>query len=357
MTQQVPLRMQAVLLTGHGGPDKLEFRTDVPVPAPAPDEVLIKVGAAGVNNTDIWARQGFYNTLPNTSEAVGWKGEPLVFPRIQGIDIAGQIVAVGVQVDPKRIGQRVLVDPVLRLPGDKLYGTSIFGSERDGGFAEYVAAPSENAIAIESDLSDSALASFSSAYATALHMLNRARVVAGEIVVVTGASGGVGSGLVQLAKARGASPLAIVSKGKEKDARRIGADHVVIRDSNDLGAAVRNALEGRSIDALADVVGGPSFETLIHQLRPEGGRCVVAGAIGGPQVTLDLRIIYLRHLEIIGSTIWTRAEFIELIRLVSTGIVKSQVARTYPLHGIHKAQEDFVAKNFFGKLVLIPGGR
>ncbi|WP_287104153.1 alcohol dehydrogenase family protein [Mesorhizobium sp.] len=354
MAAVLPTHMKAVLLTGHGGPEKLQYRSDIPLPNVKADEVLIKVGAAGVNNTDIWAREGAYNTVLGSCQAVGWRGEPLAFPRIQGIDIAGRIVAVGSNIDKKRVGQRVLVDPVVRLPGDRLYGAGHFGSERDGGFAQFVAAPSESALEVESELSDTQLASFPSAYGTALHMLNRARQVAGEIVIVTGASGGVGTGLVQLAKLRGAEVLAIVGRGKEQEARRIGADYVVERDSADIGNDVRNALDGREADVLADVVGGAAFEVLLQNLRPEGGRYVTAGAIAGPKVTLDLRILYLRHLELIGSTIWTRNEFKELVDLVRSGKIVPQVARSYPLSEITKAQEAFKSKDFFGKLVLIP---
>ncbi len=317
-------------------------------------EVLIKVGAAGVNNTDLWARQGAYNTQKDSVAAVGWKGDPLVFPRIQGIDIVGRIVAVGNGVEATRVGERVVVDPVLRLPGDSLYGAGHFGSERDGGFAEYVSAPSESSFSIQSDLSDPEIASFPSAYGTALHMLNRARMVTGETVIVSGASGGVGTGLVQLVKARGGKVLAIVGKGKEADVRRIGADFVVNRDEDDLGKAVREALDGHEADVFADVVGGPAFATLLHNIRPESGRYVTAGAIAGPKVELDLRVLYLRHLELIGSTIWTRAEFKELVDLIVSGAVQPQVARSYPLNEIRKAQDDFVAKRFFGKLVLLP---
>ncbi len=350
--EAIPKKMAAVLLTGHGGLDKLLYRTDVPVPKPEPGEVLIRVGAAGINNTDIWTREGAYNTLPGSSQAVGWRGEPLKFPRIQGVDIAGTIVAVGPDVPSGRIGERVLVDFVLRQEGDRLLGTGIFGSERDGGFAEYVTAPSENTVRIEGDLSFVELASFPCAYLTALHMLNRGRLAAGETVLITGASGGVGSAAVQLAKARGAQVVAIVGRGKEGPIRDLGADIIVTRVHEDLGAAVRDTVGGQRIDVLADLVGGPGFETLLPLVHPEGGRYVTSGAIAGPIVRLDLRVLYLNHLELIGSTIGTRGEFRKLIDLITTSKVRPLVAKTFPLREIRAAQDFFLKKAFIGKLVL-----
>ena len=174
--------MRAVLLTGHGGLEKLEYREDVPTPEPAEGEVLISVGAAGMNNTDIWTREGAYGTEDDPATTSGWRrGYPMRFPRIQGADIVGRIAGGGGGVNASRIGERVIVDNALYSGGEEALVTSgIFGSERDGGFAEYVAVPAENAHAIESPLSDAELATFPTAYVTSLRMLNRARVSAGR---------------------------------------------------------------------------------------------------------------------------------------------------------------------------------
>ena len=184
-------------------------------------------------------------------------------------------------------------------------------------------------------------------------MLKRARVAAGEAVLVTGASGGVGSALVQLARARGAWVGAVVGKGKEDKVREIGADAVVSRGVPDLIGAVSDASGGRPIDVVADVVGGDSFPDLLNLLRIEG-RYVVAGAIAGPSVRLDLRTLYLKHLQLIGSTLGTREDFADLVRHVTEGKVKPLLAGVYPLSEIGRAQDDFQAKGYFGKLVLIP---
>ena len=207
--------MRAVLLTGHGGPERLDYREDVAEPEPGAGEVLIAVGAAAINNTDIWTREGAYGSADDPAAVSGWRREPMAFPRIQGADVAGRIVAVGAGVPETRIGERVIVNPVLYSDlGDGLVGMGYLGSERDGGFAEFVAVPAANALAIESDLGDAELASFPTAYLTAEGMLDRARVAAGEMLLVTGASGGVGSALVQLARARDARVVALAGRGK-----------------------------------------------------------------------------------------------------------------------------------------------
>ena len=344
--------MSAVLLTGHGGPDKLTYRSDVPVPKLGTGEVLIRVGASAVNNTDIWTREGAYNTLPGSSDVVGWQGEPLKFPRIQGADTAGTIVEVGGAVSAQRIGERVVVDGVLRQAGDRLFGAGIFGSERDGGFAEYLSAPSENAMAVDFDMSFVELASFPTAYGTALHMLNRGRLTQGETVLVTGASGGVGSAAVQLSKARGAEVIAIVGAGKEQVVRDLGADIVVTRDDQALDVAVRSAIGDIRIDLFADLVGGAAFESLLPLVHPEGGRYVTSGAIARPVVQFDLRVLYLNHLELIGATIWTREEFAELFDLIACGKILPTVDRCFALHEIQASQAAFLEKNFVGKLVI-----
>lgn len=346
--------MKAVLLTGHGGPEKLEYREDVPVPRLAGGEVLVEVGAAGVNNTDIWTREGAYGEIDDPGAVGGWRrGEQMRFPRIQGADIAGRIVGVSEGIPGSRVGQRVLVDPTLYSEeGDGLVDAGLIGSERDGGFAEYTAVPAENAHAVETSLTDEELATFPTAYVTAERMLKRARVAAGEIVLVTGASGGVGSALVQLARLRSARVIALVGAGKEEKVCSIGAGAVITRGAPSLSDAVAEAA-GRSIDVVTDVVGGEIFLDLLNVLRPEG-RYVVAGAIAGPLVRLDLRTVYLKHLELIGSTLGTREDFADLVRYITEGRLVPLLSGCYPLSEIRRAQEDFEGKDFFGKLVLVP---
>ena len=346
------LTMRAVLLTGHGGPEKLEYRENVPVPEPQHGEVLVRVGAAGVNSTDILTREGGYGQGSDPESASGWRSEPMQFPRIQGIDIVGRITSVGPGVDLERIGQRVLVDPAIYTSEDPgLSGMEVIGSERNGGFAEYVAVPSVNAHAIHSRLSDPELATFPCAYGTGERMLNIASLAEGETILVTGASGGVGSGLLQLARARGAKVIALTGSGKEDRATALGVERVVTREPR--SGSLIDALGRQSVDVVADVVGGALLPDLLAVLKPEG-RYVVAGSIAGPMVQMDLRLVYLNLLQMFGSSMWRPAEFKTLLGYIETGKVRPLLAQTYGLADINKAQEDFKQKDFFGKLVLVP---
>jgi alcohol dehydrogenase len=354
---EVPSLMKAVLLTGHGGPEKLVYRDDIPVPRPTEGEILIRVTACGVNNTDIWVREGAYGTEEDPYAVSTWRrGKPtLVFPRIQGADPVGQIVAVGPGVSPERIGQRVIVDfSIYNTDTDSLAYIDYMGHGRDGGFAEYMTLPAENAHEIISELSDPELATFCVNYLTGEHMLNRVGVGQGERVLITGASGGVGTALIQLCRARGAIPYAIVSPGKEKVVRAIGAEAVVTRGtSSNMIEDVEQATNGYPIDVVADVVVGPMFKDLLRILRQEG-RYITAGAIAGPIVTLDMRTIYLKHLQIHGSSQGTRKEFRQVVDYIEAGAIKPQLAGIFPLSKIHDAQREFLRKRFVGKLVVVP---
>ena len=195
----LPDKMYGVILTGHGGPEMLEWRDDLPVPKPAATDVIVEVAAAGVNNTDINTRIGWYSKGDNDAEDASWAGAALDLPRIQGADVCGRIAAVGAAVDPGRIGERVLIEPSLtEANGDMLPAPWYFGSECDGGFAQFARVAARHAHPIESDLPDTALASFPCSYSTAENLLIRSRTAAGDVVLVTGASGGVGSAAVQL---------------------------------------------------------------------------------------------------------------------------------------------------------------
>jgi len=358
-TSSLPKTMRAVLLTGHGGLDKLVYRDDVPVPIPAPGEVLIEVSACGMNNTDVWVREGAYGTEEDPNAVSSWRrGAPtLTFPRIQGTDTVGRIVAVGPGVPADRLGERVMVDfSIYNAEDDSLANIDYMGHGRDGGYAEYMALPAENAHHVRTTMSDAELATFCCAYLTGEHMLDRARVASGERVLITGASGGVGSGLVQLCRARGAIPYAVVGPGKEQAVLDIGAEAVITRGTGDLVAAVADATGGKPIDVVADLVAGPMFNDLLRILRPEG-RYTTAGAIAGPVVQLDLRTMYLKHLELHGSSQGTRGAFRRLVRYIEQGKIKPLLAGTYRLSDFHKAQSDFMAKSFVGKLVVVPDAK
>ncbi len=359
-----PKTMHAVLLKGHGGFEQLTYRDDVATPEPDAGEVLIRVGAAAINNTDINTRTAWYarrvqesDTADNTGAGItaaraedgGWSRTGLTFPRIQGADVCGSIVAVGEGVDEARVGERVLVDPVLRESVDfRAYEMAYFGSECDGGFAQYAKVWARNAHKVESVLGDAEMASFPCSYSTAENMLTRAAVVAGETVLVTGASGGVGSALVQLAVRRRARVLALAGAAKRQQVASLGAERVI-----DRGADLVTSLGHESADVVADVVGGPQFGQLLDVLK-RGGRYVCSGAVAGPVVSLDLRTFYLKDLKLFGATVSEPELFADLIGYIERGEIKPLVARTYPLRDIVQAQKDFLAKRHIGKLVLIP---
>jgi len=241
----LPAVMTGVQLTGHGGFEKLAYRTDIPVPQPAAGEVLIRVAAAGVNNTDINTRIGWYSktvreatedtAATKNDDDAGWSGTPLAFPRIQGADCCGRIAAVGRDVDPARIGERVIVRNMLRSYASyRPMECWTLGSDCDGAFAQYMKAPARETFKVKSDWSDIELASIPCAYSTAELMLHRANVRAGEHVVITGASGGVGSAAIQLAKRRHARVTAIIGRDKAELALSLGADRVVPRGDSPL---------------------------------------------------------------------------------------------------------------------------
>lgn len=353
----IPSQMRGVVLNGHGGLDMLEYREDLAVPSPGPGEVLVEVAACGMNNTDINTRTGWYSksvsgatgaAVSDADEDGSWGGG-LTFPRIQGADPAGRIVAVGPGVAETRIGERVIVDPWLRDPGGDLEKARYLGSEADGGYAEYVAVPSVNAVAVTTDLSDVELASFACSYSTAEHMLHRAGVAAGQWVLVTGASGGVGSGLVQLAKRRDARVVAIAGESKREAVVDVGADVVIARESADVPSAIRNAV-GR-VDVFADVVGGVMFAPLFELLK-RGGHYVTSGAIAGPIVDLDLRTLYLNDLTMHGATVLSPEVFANLVGYIERGEIRPIIGAAYPLEEMAAAQTAFMEKRFVGAIVM-----
>lgn len=349
----LPETMRAVVLTGHGDFDKLEFRDNLPVPRPGRGEVLIEIAAAAVNNTDVNTRLAWYSKKEGAAEDATWSGAPLGFPRVQGIDACGRIVAVGEGVESARVGERVLVEPcLLEVKGEQLAQPWFFGSECDGGFAEYTVVAARHACRIDSALDDGELASFPCSYSTAENMLHRARVSEGETVLVTGASGGVGSAAVQLAKARGAEVIAVTSEGKAAEVRALGAARTLDRKDDLL-----ETLGGESLDVVIDLVAGPAWPRLLEVLRP-GGRYAVAGAVAGPLVELDVRTLYLKDLTLYGCTVLDPGVFAQLIGHIEAGRIAPVVAARYPLERLVDAQKAFMEKRHTGKIVIeIAGDR
>tara|TARA_B110000503_G_scaffold42351_1_gene69376 strand:- start:2878 stop:3939 length:1062 start_codon:yes stop_codon:yes gene_type:complete len=351
----LPTTMSGIALTGYGGLDFLEWRDDLPMPDVGPDDVLIRVAAAGVNNTDINTRTGWYaksvtgattdNAALGADEDGTWNGEALQFPHVQGADCCGVIVAMGTNIDQARLGSRVLTRTMqnhIQADGSSRLITQ--GSEVRGAFAQFMSTRAIDAIPVNSDWTDIELASIPCAYTTAEGMLVRANVGA-ENLLITGASGGVGSAAIQLAKRRGATVWAITQSDKADALHDVGADHTLNRD---------DPLPENQFDVVLDLVAGPRWPDLLDALKPMG-RYVASGAIAGPMVTLDVRTLYLKDLSLLGSTTQPDHILPDIISYIERGEIRPLIAETYALRDIHVAQTSFMAKKTIGKIVLSVG--
>ena len=366
----IPSQMAGFVLVGHGGLDKLVYRDDIPIPSVAPDDVLVRVRASSINNTDLNTRTGWYSPSVSTGltpelGARGLEGErnerlahekrvDIGFPRIQGASVVGEVVAVGSDVDRGRIGDRVVIDPVIRDYDLPAWGRGVrfVGNKTDGGYAQFAAVPSVNARRVESSLSDAELSCIPCAYSTAEEMLERIGLTTGELILVTGASGGVGSALVELARLRGARVVAVASDAKEGAVRSLGAEWFISRSVDDLSEAVERTIgDAGPVDAVADVIGGPHTLAMLRVLR-RAGRYVTAGAIAGPMATIDLRDLIYKDLTMIGVANPEAESFTNLIEYVNDGRLKPLVDRTFPLSQLREAQEYFMQKSHVGNVSI-----
>lgn len=366
---EIPERMAAVQLLGHGGIDQLVYREDVPVPSPGPGEVLVKVTATAKNNTDRKVREGLYPTEREDDVASFEVGgsSTLKFPRIQGADVVGRVAGVGTGVPEERIGERGLLD--FNIYGSERRDINLtpdyYGHGRDGGFAEYVAVPSDQFHRIDNpELADAELAALGMcSYQTGFHMLTAASVAAGEQILVTGASGGVGTALLQLCRLLGAVPHAVSSPGKEEALKQLGAESVIDRSRvSDWTAAVDAATGGKVIDAVMDLVGGemtnPLIDTMIARMgeRTTYPRLSMAGASAGNVTKILWTRIYLYQVRIFGISHGTREEAEQLIAWIRDGSLKPVLHGAFRLSEIHRAEDYFVdrAADHLGKIVVVP---
>jgi len=353
--------MMAVVTTGNGGYDKLRYRA-VPLPVPGDDEVLIRVLAAGVNNTEINTRLGWYSSSVTTDtdataqaqdasatqKADGGWSAATPFPLIQGTDCCGEVVQAGGTAGSGLLGKRVLVRPCMRPNGFQDMENIWMASDFDGAFAQFVKVPAREVFAVNCDWSDAELATIPCAYGTSENMLDRAGVTLGQLVLVAGASGGVGSATVQLAKRRGARVAAITSRGKTEALRDLGADIIVER-----GADLLRELGEKTVDVVVDNVAGSGFPQMLKVLK-RGGRLVSSGAIAGPIVDLDMRDMYLKDITLIGCTAWDAPVFPNLVSYIERGEIRPVLAKVFPLEEIVAAQKEFLRKAHVGKFVLVP---
>lgn len=359
--EDVDKTMMAVVTTGNGDYDKLDYR-EVPIPVPNTDEVLLRVLAAGVNNTEVNTRLGWYSSsvTGSTDDFAGQQGDnaeeksdggwnaATPFPFIQGTDCCGRVVAAGNADNQGLLGSRVLVRACMRPDGYDTMDNIWMASDFDGAFAQYVKVPASEVFPVNCNWSDVELASIPCAYGTSENMLHRSGVSQNDNVLITGASGGVGSATVQLSKRRGANVTAICSASKADQVRAIGADKIVDRN-NDLV----EALGENKFDVVVDNVAGNDFPLMLKVLK-RGGRYVSSGAIAGPVVSLDMRDLYLKDIQMIGCTAWDEPVFPNLISYIENAEIRPLVAKTFPLDQIAEAQRQFMDKLHFGNFVLIP---
>ena len=342
--------MKAVRIHAHGGPEVLRYET-VPDPAPQADEVLVRVRACALNHLDIWNRKG----LPR----------PMVpLPHILGSDIAGEVAATGELVDDLKPGDPVILNPGVSCGRCRhcLSGQDnmcpryhLLGAGRDGGYAQLVAVPRINVIPKPANLSYPEAAALPLVFLTAWHMLvTRARVQPGEDVFVWGASSGVGSAGIQIAKLLGARVIA-ATQGEEKQAkaRQLGADEVIDYKTTDVLRAVRDLTGGRGVDVVFEHVGQATWEISIKMLA-KGGRLVTCGNTSGWEGHTDIRYVFARQLSILGSYMGSKGELLALLPWVEAGRLRPVVHTVLPLEEAAEAHRILESQAQFGKVVLVP---
>jgi len=317
---------------------------DTPDPEMRSDEVLLSVRATSVNFHDIFTRRG----MP---------GIKIEFPLITGSDVAGEIQAVGANVERWTVGDRVLVDPI-RLEDNR---PGMIGETSPGGRAQLLAVHASQLIRMPDNVSFEAAASLPLAYGTAFRMMvTRGSVQAGEKVLVLGASGGVGTGCVLLAKRAGCEVIACTSANEKLERlRAIGADHVINYGKHDFRKEIYRicgkprVLGGGGVDVVVNFTGGETWADSLKCLT-KGGRLLTCGATAGFDPKTDIRYIWTFEQQIIGSDGWSRWDLEELLRLVSDGSLRPVIDRTLPLSEAREAERLLEDREVFGKVVLIP---
>jgi NADPH:quinone reductase-like Zn-dependent oxidoreductase len=343
--------MFAVVIREHGGLDKLEFE-DRPVPEPGPGEIRVRVHAAGLNHLDTWVRRG----VP---------GHAFPLPMVPGCDGAGVVDALGVGVEKPVVGARVMVAPgytagpdVMTARGlDHLSATyGIFGEMRDGTCAEYVVAPEANVLPIPDHLSFEVAAAFPLVYLTAWGMLvRRARLQAGETVLIHAAGSGVSTAAIQIARLCGASRILATTSSAEKAerARAMGVDEVIDYTAEKWPRLVRAANGNHGVDVVVDHIGQATFEGSLRCLV-RGGRYVTCGATTGPAASINLNLVFFKSLSVLGSTMGSLGDVHRCLALVSSGHLAPVVDDVLPLADVAEAHRRMEAREVFGKLVLRP---
>lgn len=331
--------MRAAVIREHGGPEVLRIE-DVPAPSPGPGEILVDVKACGLNYLDVFVRRG----MP---------GLPVTFPRITGGDISGVVAGVGPGVASPVPGQRVLLDPMIELPDGR---QGALGEHTNGGLAEQIVVPAGKAIPLPDEVSFEQAAALPIAYGTAHRMMvYRGRIAAGEHVLILGASGGVGTACVQIAKLYGCRVYAAASSDEKlRRLAGLGADVLVnYADAPDFHRQARQLTAGRGVDVVVNYTGGDTWVRSLKALR-HGGRLLTCGATGGYDPPTDIRYIWTRELTIIGSDGWRRDDLLFLIEALRTRKMVAVIDRVLPLEQIAEGHRLLEAREVFGKVIVTP---
>jgi NADPH:quinone reductase-like Zn-dependent oxidoreductase len=340
--------MKAILFHRHGGPEVLEY-ADFPAPEPGPGEVLVKLEAAALNRMDLWVRNG-------------WPGLKLEYPHIPGADGAGTIAALGEGVTDRAVGDRVVINSNLGcghcefcLAGqdNRCQNWHLLGETVRGTYAEYVAVPARQVYPLPDDADPHMAAAAALVFHTAWHsLITRGNLRPGESVLIVGASGGVNTASIQIAKYAGAT-VYVVGSSPEKLALAdlMGADYLIDRSAEPNWAkTVYRMTNKRGVDVVVDNV-GTTFPLSFRAAR-KGGRILTVGNTGGPKFEIDNRFVFAKHLSIIGSTMGTLADFAAVMELVLAGKLKVALDRAFPLKDARAAQERLESGQQLGKITL-----
>ena len=340
--------MKAILFRQHGGAEVLQY-VDVPDREPCPSEVLVRVRACALNHLDLWVRRG----LPNV---------PIPLPHIPGSDVAGEIAKIGADVTTVRVGQKVVLAPLVScgkcqacIAGldNRCRQATNLGYMIDGGCAEFVRAPEVNCLPYPENLSFEEAAAIPLVFQTAWHMLvDRAQLRPGEDVLILGAGSGVGSAAIQVAKFFGARVITTASSdAKLEKARKLGADYVINHKTQRIRDEVRRITNKRGVDVVFEHVGAATWDDSLASLAL-AGRLVTCGNTTGYDAKLDLRFLFSRQLSLLGSYMGVKSELHTIMKLVSTGRLKPVVDRVFPLHEAAAAHTYLESGQQFGKVVL-----
>jgi len=341
--------MRAMLLTEHGGLDKLTYTADHPTPTPKADQVRVRVHAAALNRLDIWVREG-------------WPGLKLPMPHVPGADAAGVIDAIGSAVSGWEVGDRVVIDPTISCgvcdfcragEQNRCPFGGIMGEDISGTFAEYILVSARNLLKLPDHFPYEVAAAGSLATITAWHsLITRANLRPGQSVLIVGAGGGVNSASIQIAKLAGAT-VYVVGSNAEKlaEAQKLGADHLIDRSVGDWGKAIYSLTGKQGVDIVIDNVGQATLPTSLRAAK-RGGQILIVGNTSGPIASIDVRFIFSKHLSILGSTMAPHADFVAAMNQVFAGKITPIIGARFPLDQAAEAERQLEAGAIFGKIVL-----